>query len=57
MTSVAVVSDSLSLIIFAGEALFFVVCGGQIYESYFSEMKFKAHGESGSGIFLALICR
>lgn len=57
MTSVAVVSDSLSLIIFAGEALFFVVCGGQIYESYFSEMKFKAHGESGSGIFLAVICR
>lgn len=48
---------SLSLIIFAGEVLFFVFYGGQIYETYFSEIKFKAHGKSRSGMFLALICR
>lgn len=59
MTFVTVVSEqaTLSLIIFAGEVLFFVFHGGQIYESYFSEIKFKAHGKSRSGIFLALICR
>lgn len=37
--------------------LFFLFYGGQIYESYFSKIKFKAHGKSRSGIFLALICR
>lgn len=48
---------SLSLIVFGGEVLFFLFYGWWIYEIYFSEIKFKAHGKSVAGIFLELIYR